>query len=191
VDGAHRAAATTSESGGGVRTLLFFVLRFTFIAPLCLVAGWTFAPEYAWLVGQFAGLNLIVFFDVPIESLRVEAAGILNSRSNLYFGVDGTERGFPFISLVTGLPSFVALVLSTGNLTLKRRLVVLFSGSGILFLAHGIYVVIVFVYGSFLQQWPQIPEMLITLPFLLWILLVYWREIAVYFSEEPPEKNAV
>jgi len=166
-----------------VKRVLLFLLKFAVVAPVCLLVGWEAAPYYAWVIGQGAGMLLVVVFGVSIEAMRVTEEGILNSKSLLVFVVDGQERSLPIVPLVTNLPAYVALVLATVGLVWRRRLVALGIGCGVLAVTHVAYVVLVFVYSDVLQKAPQIPEMLITLPFLLWIVLIYGRELTAYFVE--------
>ena len=142
------------------RTLIFFV-RFLIAAPICLVLGWLLSPPYIWVVGQCAGSIWRFLLHAPVEAMHVKSQGILNTGSLLVYVVSGHERELPIVPLVTNLPSYIALVMATVGLTIKRRLVITGLGSANLFVSHIVYVVNVASYGPFLEKWPQVPEMLI------------------------------
>lgn len=176
-----------------MKAALLFIAKFAVAAPVCLLLWWGGIPEsyggamggYVWVVGQAAGELLVSLFGASITALDIATDGVLNSRSSLTYSLaNGHSVTLPIEPLVTNLPSYIALTASTAGLGWKRFGAITASGSLILFATHIVYVTMVFKFGAWLTQWPQLPEILITLPFLLWIVLAHWRHIRPYFSEQ-------
>lgn len=173
-----------------MKTAFLFLAKFIVTAPLCLCLWWGVSSyfaglmgPYAWLVGQTAGILLDGLFHAQIQALDVITDGVYNSRSNLIFTLPNDfTRTLPIEPLVTNLPSYIALVLATGGLGWKRMAGIALLGSLILAVTHVLFIVLVFQYGHFLEEWRQIPEMLVMLPFLLWILLAYWDKLRLYLA---------
>ena len=57
-------------------------------------------PHYAWLVGQLSGGILSGIFSMPIESLRVDPAGIMNWQTLLVFVVEGRDQALPIAGII-------------------------------------------------------------------------------------------
>lgn len=182
-----------------MKTALLFMAKFAAAAPVCFLLWWGGVPEsyggvmegYVWIVGQTAGGLLVGLFGAPITLLEIVTEGVMNSRSSLSYSLaNGHTVTLPIEPLVMNLPSYVALTLSTAGLGWKRLAAITAGGSAILFATHIVYVTMVFQFGAWLSEWPQLPEILITLPFLLWIVLAYWRHIRPFFSgqEEEPDR---
>ena len=181
-----------------MRVVLAFCARFLVVAPLCLLAWWALLPAYAWCLGQLTRLVLYPVLDAPIDEVLVERHGILSTGSLLRFVRAGATRSIPVGQLVSNVAPFAALVLATPGMAWRRRAVTLGIGSVLLALGHATYLPLVFVFAPTIAASPAIPtalgQVFITLPFLLWILLVYWERIgheaeASACEEEEREKG--
>jgi hypothetical protein len=172
-----------------MKAALFFGLRFSVAAPLCLLLWWELTPHYAWLVGQLSGGILSGIFSMPIESLRVDPAGIMNWQTLLVFVVGGRDQALPIAGIITNLPAYLALCLATGAITMKKRAAIAIGGCLILACAHVLYVVLVVQFGAFFKQWHQLVDMILLLPFLLWIVMVYGDQISAYFADDASDSN--
>lgn len=166
-----------------MKRALLFLLKFAVAAPVCLILGWWLSPAYIWLVGQLSG-GILTMTGVAIQSMYVEEGGVLNTKSLLVFVTSDRNAPLPLVPVVTTLPSYLALVLATGGMTWKRKGWVCALGAGIIFASHILYVVLIFHFGRTLQEWEEIPLLLILFPFLLWILFAYWPQIQMFFAEE-------
>jgi hypothetical protein len=176
------------------RSILFFFLKFCFFAPVCLVLWWLCLPYYGWLIGQVSGGILLHATGIPVSSMAIEPAGVLNTDTLLMFGLEGIQRRFPIGLLVTNVAPYLALVLATGGLAWRRRLKILGIGVAVLSLGHVIYIVLVFIFSERIAVSREIPtalaQLFLTIPFLLWIVLAYWDRLGGYFSEPAgPEKK--
>lgn len=122
----------------------------------------------------------------PIESVTVVREGMFNTESSLSVEVGGQSRSFAIGLLVTNVAPFVALVLATGNLGVKKRVRILATGFGVLALCHLAFMTVLFALGDVTARAPRIAialgQVFITLPFLLWIVLAYWDRIGELFS---------
>lgn len=164
--------------------ILLLALRFILLLPLCLYFWWQLLPAYAWVIGQLAGGALVRAFDVPIESLRVDPAGLFKTRTALIYLVEGRERHLEFGMLATNVAPFVALVLATPGLTWNRRGKALIIGCILLGVAH-----FVFILTAYNVSRAEVPvafgQICITLPFPLWIALAYWDRIMILLGATP------
>ena len=162
-----------------MKAVALFCLRFLFIMPVCLVTWWLVLPWYAWCLGHIAEALLSAFSSMPVQEVRVVRAGILNTGTSLTFVLDHAKPSIQVAGVVSNLAPYVALVLATRSLPLRRRLAALAIGSGILWLGHQAYVTLALVFSSQIQAHPAAPralgELFITLPFLLWIVLASWH----------------
>jgi len=92
--------------------------------------------------------------------------------------------------LVTNVAPFVALVLATSGLGVWRRLRIVALGFAIIFVFHGLTIVLRFqTVGSKLALPNTVGFITITLPFLLWIVLAYWDKLVMYFGDQDEDSG--
>ncbi len=169
------------------KNALWLCLKFLVLAPACLVLWLLVLPGYAWVVGQVAGFLLEYVFRMPIDSMQVIKGGFLNTGTQLTFVMGPVTRWMSDLGdLVTNMAPFVALVLATSGLGVRRRLRILLIGLGIIFVSHVVTIVFRFTAGK--TALPTAVGLIsITLPFLLWIVLAYWDKLAAFLAENPQE----
>lgn len=170
--------------------IVAFVLRFSVIAPICLLVWWLILPGYAWVLGQISGAALIHLRGVPIEAMRIvtDPEGVLNVQTSLVYFTNSTPREIAIVYLASNLPSFVILVLATPRLHMRRRIRALAIGLTILAIGHVVFVVMAFTLQGSGEGAPQaFGTFLLTLPFLLWLALAYWDELAGLIDSAPRE----
>lgn len=175
------------------RTTLLLCLKFAVLAPICLVVWLWLLPTYTWLLGHATGLVLKLILRVPIETVVVTRGGFLNTGTALAYALaDGRQPTMHDVGkLVTNVAPFIALVLATPGLGLWRRLKVIILGFVIIFLFHGLTIVLRFMStGSKLALPNTVGFVAVTLPFLLWIVLAYWDKLVVYFNDEGEQDPA-
>lgn len=162
-----------------MKAIAVFCLKFLFIVPVCLVAWWLVLPWYAWCLGHVAKALLSALSSIPVQNVTVVPGGILNTGTSLTFVLDHARPSIQVAGVVSNLAPYVALVLATRSLPLRRRLAALAIGAGILWLGHQAYVTLALVFSSQIQAHPAVPralgELFITLPFPLWIVLASWH----------------
>ena len=164
----------------GLSGIVVFVLRFAVIAPICLFVWWLILPIYTWGLGQISGMLLIHLRGIPIEAMRVvtDPEGILNSKTGLTYYTNSTQREIAIVHLLSNLPSFLILILATPRLHMARRIRALFIGLSVLAVGHAVFIVSVFTLTEPGGGAPEaVGTFLLTLPFLLWLVLVYWDEL--------------
>lgn len=170
--------------------VLGFLLRFAVFAPVCLVLWWLIMPYYGWFIGQVAA-QVMGLFGEPVSAVRIEADGILNTKTVLTLETSSSTQSDTIGSVVTNMAPFIALVLATAGLAVKRRLRVLATGAGILMASHIIYLVWAIALAPNVQEFTELPiivaQIFITMPFLLWIVLAYWRRILEMMTPEEPQ----
>jgi hypothetical protein len=170
-------------------SLWLFILKF-FLAIVVLLAIWwpLGVPAYGWLLGKICALITRTFLGMPIEASFIIPQGLFNTDSLLEFTVGEHRPAMPIALLITNLPPFVALVLATPRIALRRRVRILAIGCGILIAGHIAFICTLLRFQESLQAHPQIPiaviQFFLTLPFLLWITLAYWRRIAALMNEK-------
>jgi len=171
------------KSGG----ILMLILKFTLLAPIITALWWTCIPVYGALLGKICGFIAWAFLSVPIESSALVANGWFNVDSTLNFKVNGHEPAMPIALLVTNVAPYIALVLATSGLTLRRRLRILAIGIGILVAGHIAFICVLLGFQEQLIKVQEVPtaiaQFYLTLPFLLWIVLAYWQRILGYIGE--------
>jgi len=152
-----------------------FCLALLVLAPL----WWLCLPAYGWLLVQACGSVLKWGLGMPILAGHVDTQGILNTESLLTFYVGEREQHMAIALLVTNVPTFLALVIASPALTWKRRLAIASTGAAILVTGHALYVIVALRFGAFLaannEAATAVSQFILTLPFLLWIAMVYWR----------------
>lgn len=168
--------------------IVVFVLRFAVIAPICLFVWWLILPVYAWILGQSAGMILIHLCGASIEAMRVitDPEGILNTKTALTYYVNATQREIAVVYLVSNLPSFFIVVLATPRLHMGRRIRALAIGLSVLAVGHVVFIVMAFTLtGPADRVSEAVGTFLLTLPFLLWLALVYWNELGALINPSP------
>lgn len=180
-----------------LRRVTLFALRLICVTPFVLVLWWLSMPAYAWVVAHVAAL-VLRFGGYPIEDVVITAHGLLNSDTTLDFVTRNKTRTMPVSWVVTNVAVFVALVLVTQRLTWKVRLRAVALGFAVLAVTHVTHIVVFFAFSKAIARNPQIPtaiaQVFITLPFLLWIVLAYWRSgvpEAVGKEAAPPPGDSV
>lgn len=167
---------------------LLFALRFFGAILLLLPLWWVIAPYYGWLLVQGCGVILRDVLGMPIAAGAVERAGLLNTETQLVFYLNDLPSRMPLMKLVTNVPPFLALMLATKGLTRRSRLVGLVAGAAILCALHAVFIVSALRFTHALGQAPALPtalsHVLISLPFLLWIVLGY---LPAYRDADSPE----
>jgi hypothetical protein len=164
-----------------VRGIAGFCIRFLLIVPLCLVLWWWFLPAYVWCLGHLVGLAVGPFLKGSITAITVARGGLLNTGTVLNFDVNGVTKGIPVAALVSNVAPFVALVLATAKMRVRQRCATLGIGVAILAAGHAAYLALALVFAPQIRQTPDLPtalaQLFLTLPFLLWIVLAYWRNV--------------
>jgi len=177
-------SGTSKRKSGGI---LMLILKFAVFAPIITALWWTCLPLYGALLGKICGFIAWAFLGVPIESSALVAAGWFNVDSTLNFTVNGHEPAMPIALLVTNVAPYVALVLATSGITLRRRLRILAIGIGILVAGHIAFICVLLGFQEQLIKVQELPtaiaQFYLTLPFLLWIVLAYWQRILGYIGE--------
>ena len=169
---------------------LAFLLRFVAFVPVCLVGWWLVMPYYGWIIAQIAA-QIMGLFGKRITAVQIEAAGILNTETLLTLeSASGTQSDM-IGSVVTNTAPFIALVLATSGLGIKRRFQVMGTGAAILMASHIIYLVWAVALAPNVGESPELPivvaQVFITMPFLLWIVLAYWRTLLELMTPESPQ----
>ena len=183
-----------SNNKGSAWGLVLFMLRFLVLA-LFLVAGWCWLmPWYGQVLGQVGGGIARYAFGVPITGIAVLPEGFIHWETQLRFYLPPFPNGTPsqptmtLAQLVTNYAPFVALVLATAGMTLRRRLRVLGIGSAIILGGHVTFIAVFLAYQTQLKAYGEVVTAMIQffliLPFLLWIWLVYSERIAAYLAED-------
>lgn len=173
-----------------MRNALVFFAKFAVAAPVFTVLFWLVAPGYLTLLGHVIAAILNTAFDAGVEAVTVTAQGILNTGTELAFTLDGRTAPIQLVGLVMGIPAFIALTVASPWPGARRFALVTLLGCAILVAAQVVYVVLVFRFSEAMQRSPQIPYMIVMLPFLLWLVLSYWRQIAAFFDDPPPQAPA-
>ncbi|MCH7959371.1 MAG: hypothetical protein IID08_04545 [Candidatus Hydrogenedentes bacterium] len=133
-------------------------------------------------------MALIHLRGAPIEAMRVvtDPEGVLNVRTGLIYYMNSTQREIAIVYLVSNLPSFLILVLATPRLQLRRRIRALSIGLSVLAVGHVAFIVMAFTMTDSGNGAPQaVGTFLLTLPFLLWLALVYWEELSGLIGSPP------
>jgi hypothetical protein len=175
--------------------IVMFLLRFILIAPIVLSIWWYFSPKYAWLLGQMTGTCITHLAGMTIETVRVttEEASILNTDTTMTMGYEGREYPIQISRFMNNISPFIALVLASPGVAFLRRLKILAAGTAILILGQIIFLVSAFVFAQRIQEAPQIPTafglFLMTLPFMLWIVMVYWERLGEYMVDAMPDEE--
>ncbi len=180
------------------KTVLVFALKFVVVAPFVWLIWWWILPQYAWVIGQLAGTLISVAGTNPIEAMRVETgeALVLNAKTMLVYTYQGRDLPFDIASLVSNLPPLIILVLATPAIKLRRAIRAILIGIPIIALGHVGFITSAFLLQDQISKAPEIPTgigyVLLTLPFVLWIVLVHWETVSDYMGapkEDPPAES--
>ena len=170
-------------------SVLLFCLKFVVFVTVLVVLWWLILPWYGKVLLQVTGMPLKYLLGMPIESGSIKADGVLNTGTILTFVMEGHKRQMPIALLVTNLPPYVALVLATAGLSLKRRLLILFYGVSILCFFHAAFIVLALRFFAIMQLGSEVPtavaQFFLTLPFMLWIVFAYWDRLMTLGQEKP------
>jgi len=174
---------------------LFFCVKFLFFLTIIMWAWLMLMPYYGWLLMQAGGGLLINVLGVPLEpGCKVETHGLLNFTSTITLAMHGRLPSSQYAQIAANLAPFLALVLATGRLSWKRRLLSLLGGSLILVACHIAFIVHLGyqMHLSYLGESHEIVvdasqvaiQFMIMLPFLLWLIFAYWDKLGAYFAED-------
>jgi len=176
------------------RSAVLLVVKFIVLAPLCLVLWLLILPFYVELLGDVVALILTYCSDYGKVTAGVEAAGFLNTETQLSFAFPHRNLTMPGVGhLLANMAPFLALVLATPRMRVKRRLLVMAGGMFIIFLSH-LATLIIRLPGEGALQTGRTPFTTavgffsITLPFLLWIVMAYWDQLKLFLDEDRTEK---
>lgn len=160
-----------------VTRIALFCLRFLGLLIPGLLLWVVVLPLYARGIALAGTPVLSIVFRVPVEAVSVQQGGKWNGATVLTYTVNGQHFPMDVAGALSNLPPFVALVLATTGLTLRRRLRALRAGVGILAATHWTYIVLAMAFSEAIRKWPAVPtalaQLFITLPLLLWIALTY------------------
>ena len=171
------------------------LLKFTLISTLALTLWWQVQPAYVRLAGQVAGILLkyVAGFSVTAMTVTVDPSGVLNSKTSLTYTYDGRPIVINVAYLVVNLPAYVALVLATGGLTWPIRGRALGVGAAVLFAAHVVFLVVMFAVSRAENAGRDVPTvfglLVMTMPFSLWIGLVYWKQMEDWLRGSTPSQE--
>ena len=176
-------------------SIMMFMLRFILVAPIVLSVWWYFSPKYAWLLGQMTGTCITHLGGMTIEAMRITTneASVLNTDTTMVLGYEGKEYPIHISRLMNNISPFIALVLASPGVKFLKRLKVLGIGTALLIAGHVVFLVSAFVFARKIQAAPEIPTafglFLMTLPFMLWIVMVYWERLGEYIADAFPDEE--
>ena len=167
--------------GNSPRAIAIFAIRFLLASLILVPLWWLAVPAYGWLLVQGCGVILRGIFGMDITAGNIEVSGIMNTESLLILYVGEHPTSMKFVQIITNLSPFVALILATPRLSLRRRATALMLGTAVLCGGHALFIILALRFAVSLQHTPEIPtamtQFFLTLPFLLWIVLAYWRRL--------------
>ena len=173
--------------------LFLFLLRFIVLAPVLVCLWWSVLPVYGHVLVQASGALAKFALGTPVTGVGVEPEGVLNTGTMILFQVTDSElhvieRRLPVALMVTNLVPYLALVLATAGLTMRKRLRVLAAGGGIIIAGHILFTALLLRFQDSLHRVEEVStatmQFFLVLPFLLWIWFVYSERISAYISEE-------
>lgn len=160
------------------RRVLVFGLRFFLAAPACLAVWWFVLPFYAHALGVLCRPVINLGTGPRVTSVDVARSGVLDTKTALCFETDSGTRRLAIGQLVTNVAPFAALMLATGGLGVRRRLGLTLLGLAVLGGAHAAFVLLAFTLANTGRSGTDLPvafgQLVITLPFLLWLVLCWW-----------------
>jgi len=173
------------------RSVAILTAKFVVLAPICLVVWLLFLPVYAHILGHAAAGIFHYGLGYEILEVKIRAAGFLNTDTSLTYRLADREVTMPGLGhLVGNVAPFVALVLATPRMRLRRMLGVIGIGVALIFISHLVTLVIrPMVRGPVEMARTPLTTAVgffsITLPFLLWIVLAYWGQLMAFLGEGP------
>ncbi len=148
--------------------------RFMALAPICLIAWMLVLPQYTFIVAHSTRCLLQYVFGAGLVGADVEVGGVLNMGTQLVFvtAAGGRLTMLNVGHLVGNVAPFVALMLATPGVGLRRRAAGIGIGLGVLFVLHGLTIMVRFWEGRSAFS-TTVGFVSITMPFLLWIIFFY------------------
>lgn len=179
------------EPGSG--SLWLFVIKFLVGIVVLVGIWWQFLlPGYGWLLGKICGALASTLLGVPVDGSTILVDGLFNTHTTLEFAVGDRRPAMPIAQLVTNIPPYIALVLATAGIKLRRRLRILAYGCGILFAGHVLFLCTLLRFQDRLLEHPEIPvafvQFFLTLPFMLWIVFAYWDRVVALLADNGKKK---
>lgn len=184
-----------------IRSTIILLMKFMLLVPFVTAAWWMLVPYYGHVLLQAAGSILRFILQVPIQSGNVSSEGILNTESMLTYTMQNQPIRMNLALLSTNLAPYIALILATKQILLKKRVKILALGSAIIVATH-ILCTIVFFYliynhiedAAYLEAgspplYVTLTQFLLTLPFLLWIVLAYWPQLQKSREGDTPQEG--
>lgn len=181
--------------------LLFFVVRFLVLAVVLVVCWWAMVPYYGWLIAQISGsiAHYVLGMKIFAVGYILEPETVLNTGTRIFFQVPAPDKPYaqlemPVALLVTNLAPYVALVLASAGLALRRRLLVLLYGCSIIIGGHILFITILLRFQDALKQHSEIAtstiQLFLVMPVILWVWFVYSEQIGAYLEEAEQAKAA-
>ena len=188
------------SSPSPVKAPLVLLAKFFAFVPIVATLWWFIMPVYLHIAGETSAWTLRTMFARPLDGASVERDSRDRTPSALSMPVlvyHNNEARIPLRdawSLAANVVPFIALVLATPGLGMKRILRVLATGFAILAAGHIVYLVLIVLFAGNIAKASQVPtavaQAFLTLPFLLWIVLAYGRQTRALFARNPPDPKA-
>ncbi len=160
---------------------IWFCVKLFVLGPICLFAWWQVMPSYAYGLGQFTAAILKHLFGFPIEGVVVHREGFMNTDTVMGYVVHGREATLPIAQLVSNIATFLALMLATGKLGWRRLAIGIAAGVAILAFTHAAYLITFYSMAQAIARdqtyFVAVAQVLITLPFVLWIVFAFWNQL--------------
>lgn len=182
-------------------SLLFFVVRFLVLAVVLVICWWAMVPYYGWLLAQISGsiAHFVLGMNILAVGTILEPETVLNTGTWIFFRLPAADRPYqelkmPVALLVTNLAPYIALVLASAGLALRRRLLVLLYGCSIIIGGHILFITILLRFQDALKQHSEIAtstiQLFLVMPVILWVWFVYSEQIGAYLEEAEQAKAA-
>ncbi|MBX7255277.1 MAG: hypothetical protein K1Y02_02855 [Candidatus Hydrogenedentes bacterium] len=164
-----------------VRRFIWFCVKLFVLAPVCLCLWWQIMPAYALGLGHVTAFILRAIFGYPIQGVVVHAQGVMNVDTVMGYVVMGQPNTLPIAQLVSNIGTFCALMLATGRLGFRRLALGTAAGIAILAFTHAAYLVTFYSLAKTIARdqtyFVAFAQVLLTLPFILWIVLAFWDQM--------------
>lgn len=178
------------------RPIALLTVKFLVLAPVCMVLWLLCLPTYVRGLGYAAGSILRYCLGYGITGISVAGGGLLNTATSLTYEFGANSMTLPAVGhLVANMAPFVALVLATPGLGIKRIIKITAIGAAAIAASQALTIIVLLAVRSPVELGRgPIPKaigfMSIMLPFLLWIVLAYWQQLVSFLSEEDPATEA-
>lgn len=150
------------------RDMALFCAKFLLFVAALTAFWWWLLPHYGWFLIQAAGSILRFGFGMPIRAGHVEAAGILNTASEMVFDIAEDQVKAKITVVITNVPVYWALILATPQLLLKRRASILLAGTALLVAGHIAFIIYALRFSGAIGAANRMPtaivQVFITLP---------------------------